>query len=42
MAVKLSETVFNRYMELPQGSRVQAEYIWIGGSGRASSSSSGS
>jgi len=29
----LSSDVFNQYMSLPQGKRVQAEYIWIGGSG---------
>jgi len=30
----LSDAVYNRFMALPQGSRVQAEYIWIGGSGQ--------
>lgn len=30
---QLSTTVYNRFMSLPQGDKVQAEYIWIGGSG---------
>jgi len=28
-----NDTVFNRFMALPQGQKVQATYIWIGGSG---------
>jgi len=31
---ELSESVFNRYMELDQGTKIQAEYIWVGGSGQ--------
>ena len=30
----LDRTVLNTYMAIPQGKRVQAEYIWIGGSGQ--------
>jgi glutamine synthetase len=28
------QATFNKYMELPQGTRVQAEYVWIGGTGQ--------
>lgn len=31
--VQLSSAVFKKFMSLPQGDKVQAEYIWIGGSG---------
>ena len=31
---RLSNKVFERFMELPQGDAIQAEYIWIGGSGQ--------
>jgi glutamine synthetase len=31
---EMSASVFAHYMTLPQGERVQAEYIWIGGSGQ--------
>lgn len=30
----LSFEVFERYMRLPQGGKIQAEYVWIGGSGQ--------
>lgn len=30
----LSPTVLNTYLSLPQGPKIQAEYVWIGGSGR--------
>jgi len=33
MPVNLNANVFDRYMSLPQGNAVLAEYIWIGGSG---------
>jgi len=33
-ATFLNPEVFSRYMSLPQGGKVQAEYIWIGGSGQ--------
>lgn len=29
----LSHEIYARYMELDQGSKIQAEYVWIGGSG---------
>jgi len=31
---RTQEGVFQRYMHLPQGPKVQAEYIWIGGNGK--------
>lgn len=31
---KLDRTIFNRYMTLDQGNQIQAEYVWIGGSGQ--------
>ena len=30
---QLNDAVYNRFMALPQGTRITAEYIWIGGSG---------
>ena len=30
----LDTAVLHKYMSLPQGTRVQAEYVWIGGSGQ--------
>jgi glutamine synthetase len=30
----LDPLVYNRYMAIPQGDKIQAEYIWIGGSGQ--------
>lgn len=29
----LDPRIYEKYMELPQGDKIQAEYIWIGGSG---------
>ena len=31
---QLNTGVLDKYMALPQGTRVQAEYVWIGGSGQ--------
>lgn len=31
---QLDETVLNRFLALPQHGSVQAEYVWIGGSGQ--------
>ena len=31
---QLNTGVLDKYMALPQGARVQAEYVWIGGSGQ--------
>lgn len=31
---QLDRTVYNRYMDLDQGKQIQAEYVWIGGSGQ--------
>jgi len=33
MTEPLSLEVYTHYMQIPQGSKIQAEYIWIGGSG---------
>ena len=31
---QLNTGVLDKYMALPQGARVQAEYVWIGGAGQ--------
>ena len=31
---QLNTGVLAKYMSLPQGTRIQAEYVWIGGSGQ--------
>ena len=33
-SAQLSDVVLNRFLALPQGSRIQAEYVWVGGSGQ--------
>jgi glutamine synthetase len=33
MSTHLSDAVYDRFQALPQGSRITAEYIWIGGTG---------
>lgn len=34
MCSKLDQKVYDRYMDLDQGDSIQAEYVWIGGSGQ--------
>ena len=31
---KMDEDVLNRFLSLPQFGKVQAEYVWIGGTGQ--------
>lgn len=33
MTIHLSDTILDRFLRLPQGDKIQAQYIWIGGSG---------
>lgn len=36
--MSLCNVVYNKLMELDNGGKVQAEYVWIGGSGQVSES----
>lgn len=31
---RLDHSILDKYLNLPQGGKIQAEYIWIGGSGQ--------